>query len=62
MFFHLIAMAQIAESFQKLENERWKNLTAEQRAEELRIREVRALERLAAAAENPRREVHHHFF
>lgn len=55
-------MAQIAESFQKLENERWKNLTAEQRAEELRIREVRALERLAAAAENPRREVHHHFF
>ena len=46
----------------ELERKRWAGLTAEQRTEELRVREVKALERLAAAAENPRREVHHHFF
>lgn len=35
----------------KTERERWGKLTPEQRAEELRLREVRALERTAQATE-----------
>ncbi len=51
-----------AQASAKAEAARWATLTPEQRAEELRVREVQALERLARASENTRRDVHHHFF
>lgn len=46
----------------KFEQKRWGKLTHEQRMEELRHREVHALERIARATENRRYDVHHHFF
>ena len=44
------------------EKVRWDSLTPEQQDRELRKREVEAIERQARALENPRRDVHHHFF
>ena len=55
----LIAEATLAKQAAELERQRWAGLTPEQRAEELRLREVRVLERLAQPQEI---HVHHHFF
>lgn len=42
---------------EKLDSEELASMTPEDRDVELRIREVRALERMAAASENTRRDV-----
>lgn len=60
--YFYVAEAIRLQEVDKIESARWATLTPEQQSMELRLREVRALERQARAMENTHREVHHHFF